>query len=74
RVGMVLGTSTKLDYAAESWRKAVKLAKKAPLLRDEIPKVGGVRKAKSVGSPRQIEDGGFSLSALHFRGRLGSFR
>lgn len=45
RVGMVLGTSTKLDYAAESWRKAVKLAKKSPLLRDEIPKDGGVRKA-----------------------------
>jgi hypothetical protein len=44
-VGMVLGTSTKLDYAAESWAKAVKLAKRVPELAAEIPKKGGVRKA-----------------------------
>lgn len=45
RVGMVLGTSTKLDYAAESWRKACKLARRSPLLNAEIPKNGGIRKA-----------------------------
>lgn len=45
RVGVVLGTSTKLDYAAESWRKACKLARKVPDLAVEIPKRGGVRKA-----------------------------
>jgi hypothetical protein len=43
RVAMVLGTSTKLDYAKESWRKAVKLARKVPVLNGEIPKRGGVR-------------------------------
>jgi phage terminase large subunit-like protein len=31
-VGLVLGTSTKLDYARESWHAAVKLAEAAPAL------------------------------------------
>lgn len=31
-VGMVLGTSTKLDYAKESWHKSVRLAEAAPAL------------------------------------------
>src|SRR3954465_2472035 len=30
QVGMVLGTSTKIDYARESWMKAVRLAGRAP--------------------------------------------
>lgn len=45
RVAMVLGTSTKLDYAAESLRKAYKLAKRVPELSAEIPRNGGWRKA-----------------------------
>ena len=45
RVAVVLGTSTKLDYAAESWRKACKLARRTPDLNAEIPKRGGIRKA-----------------------------
>jgi hypothetical protein len=43
RVAMVLGTSTKLDYAAESWRKACRLARRH--LADEIPAKGGIRRA-----------------------------
>ncbi|MEK8107421.1 hypothetical protein NKG94_23890 [Micromonospora sp. M12] len=45
RMPMVLGTSTKLDYARESWLKAVKLARRIPELRAGIPDKGGVRKA-----------------------------
>lgn len=45
RVRMVLGTSTKLDYAAESWRKACRLARRVTELNTEIPKNGGIRKA-----------------------------
>lgn len=37
QVPMVLGTSTKLDYARESWMKAVRLAEKAPGLKGLIP-------------------------------------
>jgi hypothetical protein len=44
-IAMVLGTSTKLDYAKESWRKAVQLARSIPALRAEIPARGGIRKA-----------------------------
>ena len=44
---MVLGTSTKLDYAKESWRKAVKLAKATPALKALLPtsRTNGVREA-----------------------------
>lgn len=45
RIALVLGTSTKLDYAKESWKKAVKLARSILELAGEVPKRGGVRKA-----------------------------
>lgn len=38
-VPMVLGTSTNLEYAKESWNKAVRLAKKSPKLRHRIASV-----------------------------------
>lgn len=44
RVGLVLGTSTKLQYARESWKKAVRLARSVPALAAEIPR-NGVRQA-----------------------------
>jgi hypothetical protein len=44
RVAMVLGTSTKLDYAAESWRKACRLARRCSILAAEVPARGGIRK------------------------------
>lgn len=44
RVAMVLGTSTKLDYAAESWRKACRLARRCQILAAEVPARGGIRK------------------------------
>lgn len=44
-IALILGTSTQLPYAKESWLKAVKLARKIPELAAEIPKRGGVRKA-----------------------------
>jgi len=37
QVAMILGTSTKIDYAKESWFKAVTLAEKAPGLADLVP-------------------------------------
>lgn len=44
-VAVVLGTSTKLDYAAESWRKACRLARRVPRLAAEISHRGAIRKA-----------------------------
>lgn len=40
---LVLGTSTKLEYAKESWSKAVKLARATAPLRKRIPRRGGVK-------------------------------
>jgi phage terminase large subunit-like protein len=37
QVGLILGTSTKIDYARESWAKAWKLAERAPGLSDVVP-------------------------------------
>lgn len=38
RVPLVLGTSTKLDYAQESWSKLCKLAKAVAVLAEDLPK------------------------------------
>jgi hypothetical protein len=45
RVAMILGTSTKLDYAAESWRKARDIIRGTPRLFEEVPSKGGIREA-----------------------------
>jgi hypothetical protein len=37
-VPIILGTSTKIDYARESWMKAIRLAENAPGLADIVPK------------------------------------
>jgi hypothetical protein len=42
---LVLGTSTKLDYAQESWEKAIAAAKPIRALWRRVPKRGGVRRA-----------------------------
>ena len=71
-VGLVLGTSTKLQYARESWRKAVKLGRTVPELSVEVPK-DGVRNANGeeefsiAGGSRYLiaasnEEGGRSLT------------
>lgn len=42
---VVLGTSTKLDYAQESWEKAIKIARRTPSVARRIPRRGGIRRA-----------------------------
>ncbi len=44
-VPLVLGTSTNLDYARESWEKAVLLVEDVPELAEDIPPRTGVRRA-----------------------------
>lgn len=48
RTRLVLGTSTKLDYAAESWHAAVDTAMAIPALASRIPKRGGILKGKGA--------------------------
>jgi hypothetical protein len=47
-IGLVLGTSTKLDYASESWKAAVATALAVPALAQQIPKRGGVLAGKGA--------------------------
>lgn len=46
RIRLVLGTSTKLDYAAESWHEAVASALSIPALSARVPLRGGVKQGK----------------------------
>jgi hypothetical protein len=48
RIRLVLGTSTKLDYAAESWNAAVDTALAIPALAARIPKRGGILRGKGA--------------------------
>lgn len=48
RIRLVLGTSTKLDYAAESWNAAVDTAMAIPALASRIPKRGGILRGKGA--------------------------
>lgn len=43
RVGQILGTSTKLEYAKDAWEKAKILAKRVPELREEISHRGAIK-------------------------------
>ncbi len=42
---LTLGTSTKLDYAQESWEKAIKIARQVKPLWRRVPRRGGIRRA-----------------------------
>lgn len=75
RLAMVLGTSTKLDYAKESWRKAVKLARSVPALAAEIPRRGGVRETNgeqeltlAVGDGPDLEHYRYKIAASNADG------
>lgn len=61
RVKLVLGTSSKLEYAAESWRAACRLARAVPELRAEIPSQGGIRKANGEQTLWRADAGEFDL-------------
>lgn len=68
RVALILGTSTKLDYAKESWRKAVKLARRVPDLADEIPARGGVRQANGEQELTTVDDCRYKIAASNTDG------
>lgn len=55
RIRLVLGTSTKLDYAAESWRAAVNYALGVPALAKRIPRRGGVLSGKGAETLTTVE-------------------
>lgn len=55
QVAMILGISSKVEYAKEAWAKAKDLAQGNRYLKPRIPKKGGVR----------LENGSVTLTAMH---------
>lgn len=71
-VPLILGTSTKLDYARESWKKAVKLAERAaarhPELAALIPKPRWKREANGEQESWTSEDSRYKIAASNEEG------
>ncbi len=65
---LVLGTSTKLDYAKESWKKAVKLARRVPWLAQEIPARAGVRETNGEQELTTVNDCRYKIAASNAEG------
>lgn len=63
-VGLVLGTSTKLDYAKESWVKAVRLAERAPAL-DALRPKRWKREANGEQECWTVEDARYKIAAAN---------
>ncbi|WIY05454.1 terminase [Amycolatopsis mongoliensis] len=64
---LVLGTSTNLDYARESWEKAVELAEGSDALAEDIP-VNGVRRANGEQTLRTIYKTRYKIAASNRKG------
>ncbi len=78
-VPMVLGTSSKLETAKETWQRAVAMAKAVEELREEIPRNGGIRRANGEvtlwrATPEEVDlEGGsrFRIAAANEDGGRG---
>ncbi len=70
RLPLILGTSTKLDYAQESWAKLVKLAKATPALRESLPKTkaAGVRKTNGEQMLTTLHECRYKIAAANEEG------
>jgi len=68
RVRLVLGTSTNLDYARESWEKAVALAEENRDLDREIPPRSGIRRANGEQTLTLQGGGRYKIAASNRKG------
>jgi hypothetical protein len=62
---LVLGTSSKLDYAKEAWEAALKLAERSPALAPEIPTRNGVRRANGEQTLTTVDDCRYKIAAAN---------
>jgi len=67
-VNMVLGTSTNLDYARESWDKAVKLVEASPRLFKDVNPRSGIRRANGEQTLTVTGGGRYKIAASNGRG------
>lgn len=67
-VNMVLGTSTNLDYARESWDKAVKLVERTPGLFKKVNPKSGIRRANGEQTLTVDNGGRYKIAASNGKG------
>jgi hypothetical protein len=65
---LILGTSTNLDYASESWVKAKDLAEETPDLADRIPAKGGIRLVNGQQTITTTDKCRYKIAASNRRG------
>jgi hypothetical protein len=65
---LVLGTSTNLSYAVESWEKAVELAEACDALAEDIPPKGGVRRVNGENTLKTIYKSRYKIAASNRKG------
>jgi hypothetical protein len=68
RVGLVLGTSTKLDYSRESWLKVVKRVRHTPTLAPDIAARGAVRSVNGEQEVTTPWDSRYKIAAANEEG------
>lgn len=68
KVGLVLGTSTNLDYAKESWEKAVSLAEENELLSEHFSARSGVRRANGEQTFTNLHKSRYKIAASTRKG------
>lgn len=64
---LVLGTSTNLTYAVESWNKAVELAESCDALAEDIP-ANGVRRANGENELKTVDRARYRIAASNRKG------
>lgn len=67
-VNLILGTSTNLDYARESWDKAVKLVEANPRLFKDVHPKSGIRRANGEQTLTVTGGGRYKIAASNARG------
>ena len=65
---LILGTSTNLDYAQESWEKAVEIAESIEELDERIPARGGIRRTNGQNTLRTTYRSRYKIAASNRKG------
>jgi len=68
RVRLVLGTSTNLDYAKESWEKAVELVEEIEELAEDVPLRTGIRRANGEQTLKTVHKSRYKIAASNRKG------
>jgi hypothetical protein len=68
KIPLILGTSTNLDYAKESWEKAVQIAEEIEELWEDVPARTGVRYANGEQTFRTVDKSRYKIGTASRKG------